>query len=231
MSSKKVAIITGAGGNLGRAAVHTFLAKGFTVIGTLGPGKQLESDHPALSYHSVNLTEEATVQAFVQEVIQTHSRIDAAIFIAGGFAMGNIAATDSAAIQKMFQLNFMTAYPMCRAAFAQMQTQETGGNLIFIGSKPALEPESAKGVLPYALSKSLLFSLADYLNAEGQAQNIISSVVVPGIIDTAINRKSMPKADFSKWVSPDTIAELMVFICSDHAKDLRQPVYKIYGGI
>lgn len=231
MSSKKVAIITGAGGNLGRATVEKFLDKGFTVVGTLGPGKTMESSHPALSYHSINLTEEVDVKAFVQEVIQTYKRIDAAIFIAGGFSMGNITATSSSAIQKMFQLNFMTAYPLCRAAFAQMQQQESGGNLIFIGSKPALEPEAGKGLLSYALSKSLLFSLADYLNAEGQAQDIISSVVVPGIIDTALNRKSMPDADFSKWVSPENIAELMAFICSDAAGNLRQPVYKIYGGI
>ena len=90
-------------------------------------------------------------------------------------------------------------------------------------------PKDGKNVIAYALSKSLLFNLAEYLNAEGASQNVVTSVIVPSTIDTPANRESMPKADFSKWVRPEEIAGVMEFICSQKADSVREPVYKIYG--
>jgi NAD(P)-dependent dehydrogenase (short-subunit alcohol dehydrogenase family) len=110
-----------------------------------------------------------------------------------------------------------------------MLTQPNGGKLIFVGSRPALKPQEGKNVLAYALAKSLIFKLADLLNAEGSSKNVTASVIVPSTIDTEVNRKAMPDKDFSAWVKPEEIADAMAFICSDTGKPLRETVLKIYN--
>jgi NAD(P)-dependent dehydrogenase (short-subunit alcohol dehydrogenase family) len=81
----------------------------------------------------------------------------------------------------------------------------------------------------YALSKSLVFRLAELLNREAAGTGVVAVVVVPSIIDTAPNRRAMPDSDFSAWVKPEKIAELIHYHSSTEAADLREPVLRIYG--
>jgi len=103
------------------------------------------------------------------------------------------------------------------------------GRLVFMGARPALKPEQGKGSLGYALSKGLLFHLAELLNATAKGKNVVASVVAPSTIDTAINRQSMPDADPAAWVKPEQIAALLEFICSEKGDAIRDPVYKVYN--
>ena len=142
--------------------------------------------------------------------------------------MGRIEDTMGGDLKKMFALNFETAYHISRILFAHM-LQNDYGRLIFIGAKPALKPEQATGSLAYALSKSLLFSYANILNATAKGKNVTASVVVPSTIDTETNRKSMPDADWTKWVKAEQVTDVLEFICSDQALPVREPVYKVYN--
>ena len=132
-------------------------------------------------------------------------------------------------MRKMFSLNFETAYHVARPVFLHMQQEAIPGRIILVGARPALLAGAGKDMLAYGLSKSLLFKLAEYLNAEGKAKNIVTSVIVPSTIDTPTNRKEMPQADFSAWVTAEEIAETMAFITSAKGSTLREPVFKIYG--
>jgi NAD(P)-dependent dehydrogenase (short-subunit alcohol dehydrogenase family) len=107
--------------------------------------------------------------------------------------------------------------------------QNNSGRLVFVGARPALQPEDGKKMLAYALSKSLLFRLAEFINAAAKGKNVTASVIVPSTIDTEINRQSMPKADFVQWVQPAQIADTLEFICSDKGLPLRESVYKLYN--
>ena len=129
----------------------------------------------------------------------------------------------------MFAVNFDTAYFVARPVFDHMLTQSKGGRLIFVGSRPALQPKDGKNSVAYSLSKSLIFKLADILNAEGASKNVTASVIVPSTIDTEANRKAMPDNDFGTWVKPEEIAEAMAFLCSERGMSLRETVMKIYG--
>ena len=129
----------------------------------------------------------------------------------------------------MFALNFDTAYFVARPVFEQMLKQPNGGKIILIGSRPGLNPKDGKGSLAYALSKSLIFRLAEILNAEGSAKNVTASVIVPSTIDTEVNRKEMPDKDFTAWVKPEQIADAMLFICSEQGNPLRETVLKVYN--
>jgi NAD(P)-dependent dehydrogenase (short-subunit alcohol dehydrogenase family) len=128
----------------------------------------------------------------------------------------------------MFALNFETAFNIARPMF--LHFKERGyGRLVFMGGRPALEAAAGKSMIAYGLSKSLLFKLAEFLNADAKGTNVVASVVVPSTLDTPANRAAMPDVNPANWVSADQLNDLLEFIFSDTADPLRQPVYKIYS--
>jgi NAD(P)-dependent dehydrogenase (short-subunit alcohol dehydrogenase family) len=210
--------------------VERFSKDGYQVIATVSPGKKLDYvANGKVDVVQLDLTNEKLTAETVASVVKKYQTIDAALLLVGGFAMGNIEKTDGAAIQKMFSLNFETAYHVARPVFMQMMKQSNGGRMVLIGSRPSLVATEGKSKLAYALSKSLIFQLAEYLNAEGAPHNVTATVIAPSTIDTPENRKSMPKANSADWVKPEEIADIMYFACSDKGNPLRQTVLKVYG--
>lgn len=223
-------IITGANGNLGMAVVKKFLDEKYKVIAVARSGSQLgfAEGNSLFELHAVNLDNEQETDLFAREAISLNGKIDGALLLAGGFAMGNINDTDGDALKKMYSLNFETAYYIARPLFQHM-LQNGYGRLVFVGSRPALEAADGKSKMAYALSKSLLFKLAEMLNKEAKGKNVVASVIVPSTIDTPPNREGMPDADFNSWVKPEQIADVLEFICSDKGLPVREAVYKIYN--
>ncbi|HEY4060333.1 MAG TPA: SDR family NAD(P)-dependent oxidoreductase [Puia sp.] len=227
---QKTILITGANGNLGAAAVKKFLDSGYKVIAVDHSGTHLgfAASHADFELRAVDLENEQVVADFMEEIIELYDRIDGALLLAGGFAMGDIAATDGAALRKMVGLNFETVYFTARPLFRHML--EGGyGRLVFMGARPAINAGQGKGALAYALSKSMLFELAELLNATAKGKNVVAAVVAPSTIDTSINRQSMPDADPATWVKPEQIADILEFICSEKGDPLRESVYKVYN--
>lgn len=226
----KTIIITGATGNLGSAVTQTFLNNGYNVVATVTSedAKKELPEAKNLQAEIVNLVDEDATEDFVQRAITQYKKIDGALLLVGGFAMGNIAATKASDIKKQFSLNFDTAYNVARPLFAHMK--ENGeGRLVFIGSRPAVLASAGKDMIAYALSKSLLFKLADYLNEDAKGKNVTATVIVPSTIDTAPNRKSMPKANPDNWVKPEALADILQFVVSGKASPLRETVLKVYN--
>jgi NAD(P)-dependent dehydrogenase (short-subunit alcohol dehydrogenase family) len=226
----KTALITGASGNLGKACVTKFLSEGYRVVATVSPGKDLGySVSGPVETIDLDLTNESSVSTAIKSVISKHKTIDAALLLVGGYAPGGLAKTDGATLQKMLALNFQTAYFVARPVFQHMLGQTSGGRIVFIGARPALRPKDAGKSLGYALSKSLLFKLAEVMNIDGSSSNVTASVVVPSTIDTPENRAAMPKADFTAWVNPSEIADAIFRLCSNETQAWRNNVIKIYG--
>jgi NAD(P)-dependent dehydrogenase (short-subunit alcohol dehydrogenase family) len=117
-----------------------------------------------LEVRKVDLGNEEEATAFAQDLISKYVNVDAAMMLVGGFAMGDIGATAGADLKKQYALNFETAYFTARPLFTHMM-ENNFGRLIFVGARPALDASAGKGMIAYALSKSLLFKLAEYLNA------------------------------------------------------------------
>ena len=107
--------------------------------------------------------------------------------------------------------------------------KQGNGRIFLIGSRQGLNILKGKSALAYSFSKSLLFRLAELLNAEAKGKNVVASVIVPSIIDTPSNRESMPDANFSDWVTPSAIADVIYFYSSDEGNAIREPVIKMYG--
>ncbi len=229
---KKTAIITGAGGNLGQASVKQFLKAGYRVVATISPGKSLGYDvEGEIIVKELDLSDDTSVVNFVDGLSRENYTIDAALLLVGGFAPGNIAKTDSDQIKKMMTLNFYTAFTLAKQLFLKMNQQELPGRILLVGSRPAIIAKEGKNAVAYALSKSLMFTLADLLNAENNSKKVVTNVIIPGTIDTEANRKAMPDANFNDWVSPEEIADNMLWLCSDRAVSLRNTTLKIYGDL
>jgi len=211
----KTVIVTGANGNLGVAAVKKLLDEGYKVIAVDHTGTRLgfAASHDNFELRDVNLSDEEATTAFIEEAISLYGRIDGALLLVGGFAMGDAAATDGAAMKKMYGLNFETAWFVARPLFQHMLGNGFG-RLVFMGARTALTPELGKGAMAYALTKSMLFNLADLLNASAHGKNVLASVLAPGTIDTELNHKSMPDADTSGWIKPAQLAELLELVIS-----------------
>ena len=226
----KTVLITGANGNLGLAVTKNLLSRGYQVIASVAheaDKKDIESFSP-IDVQVVNLMHEEETYAFVQSNIKKYGKIDAALLLVGGFAAGNISTTSGSDLHKQFSLNFETAYYAARPLFQHMM-QMNSGKIVFIGARPALLAELGNELLAYSLSKSLLFKLAEFLNASAKGKNISATVIVPSTLDTPINRKSMPDADPEKWVKPEQLAEILEFIISEKGNPLRETVLKVYN--
>jgi NAD(P)-dependent dehydrogenase (short-subunit alcohol dehydrogenase family) len=230
MMSKTV-LITGATGNLGGAVLKKFLEKGFqaaALVSDRRPHNLKSTDR--LKPFPVDLLDENSVKQTARQVAEVFGQIDMAVLTAGGFAMGGLADTGEPELEKMYRLNFLTSYHIARQVFLLMQQQEDGGQIILTGSHPGLHPGSAGGMISYALSKSLVFRLAEVINGEGKGSGITASVVVPGTMDTPRNRQAMPDADYTTWVSPAEIADNVYHLFTPAGRQLGETVIKIYGG-
>jgi len=226
----KVVIVTGASGNMGQAVVKKFLSEGYQVVGTAIPKDPVSIDinNPKFEKVVLDLGNEDEVLKFVESVSVKHGSIDAAVLTVGGFAMNKIADTRISDINKQYKLNFETAYNIARPAFLQMMRQNQG-RIFLVGSKPGLDAKNGKGMVAYSFAKSLIFRLAEILNEEAKGQNVVTSVLVPSIIDTPQNRKSMPDANFDNWVKAEAIADVIFFYCTEAASIIREPVIKVYN--
>lgn len=226
----KTVIVTGANGNLGNAVIKKFIQQEFFVCGTaLHPSKTSDNFSSDMFEQTiVNLEDEIESERFVHKIIEKYNSIDVAVLTVGGFAKGTIRDTTTTDINKQYRLNFETAYNIARPVFEQMMRQGYG-RIFMIGSKQGLSSKNGKGVVAYGLAKSLLFRLAELMNAEAKGKNVVVSVVVPSTIDTPSNREGMPDAQFENWVKAESIADVIHWYCTAEASAIREPVIKIYN--
>ena len=224
-------LITGANGNLGRSVTERMLADGHHVLavtGSQGAGELHDHDH--LETYSVDLLDEKQTGEFVKSTLAKHPDLQEAVLLVGGFAMGRLHETSPREMERMIQLNFHTAYHVVRHLLPHFLQRDNGGRFVLIGSRPGMNAAEGKNMFAYTLGKSMVFRLAEFINAEGKDKKVTATVIVPATIDTEANRQAMPDADFSKWVPPANIADAISFVLSETGGMLRETVIKIYNG-
>ncbi len=218
-------LVTGASGGLGVAVVNKLHQEGFQVIATARKTTGLEA---ASEIAPVDLTNAEVVTSFVKELVGRHPELRTAVLLVGGFAMGNIHETDLSMIQEMIRLNFETTYHVVRALLPHFE-KNGGGQFILIGSKAGLSGKDSTSTVAYGLSKTMVMYLAELINGQGRHKGIKASVVVPSIIDTPQNREGIPNADYSKWTTPEAIADSIHFLMTESGKHLRQTELHVYN--
>lgn len=208
---KKTVLITGAGGNLGEAAVLKFLKEGFRVVALVSPGKKLPYKAEGhITVIDVDLTNQVNTHKLIEEL---DGNLDAVLLLAGGYMYGEFGDVTSEQIKKMISLNFDTAFHVAQPALKKMIRQNSG-RIVLVGAQPALNADAGQHATAYALSKSLVFQLAEILQAAGSSNHVSTSVLVPSILDTPQNREAMPNADFSKWTSLTDAADTLFYLAT-----------------
>ena len=220
-------IISGAAGNLGQSVVEKFKREGFKVIAIIEPesGQEIEE---ADDVYELDVTDEKAVAGFAKEMSMQYGDIHTVAMLVGGYAGDDIFSTSVDDIANMFKLNFYSAFNMVKNFMPTMKKADKG-NFLFMGARPALQPEDGKSVVAYALSKGLIVQLADLVAQECKDTKIRSHLFVPSIIDTPDNRKAMPDGEFAEWVNPADIAEAMHYAATNSS--LRNMTFKLYGGV
>lgn len=223
----KVVLVTGANGGLGSHVTQAFLAAGATVVGTSRKIQQTEFAGPNFTAIPAEISSLKTAQALVEDVVKRFGKLDVLAHTVGGFAGGqSVADTDDNTFQQMLGINLYATFHLVRATIPALRNSGQG-RIIAIGSRAALEPGANVGA--YSASKAAMVSLIRTVAAENSDAGIAATVLLPGTIDTPANRKSMPGADFSKWVQPANIASLMVFLAGEAGKEMNGAVIPIYG--
>jgi NAD(P)-dependent dehydrogenase (short-subunit alcohol dehydrogenase family) len=163
----------------------------------------------------------------MDSLVSRFGRLDCVAHTVGGFAGGHsIAETEDVTFQNMFDVNLYSTFYLLRAAIPVMR--KTGrGSIVAIGSRAAVEPATNIGA--YSASKAALVSLVRTAALENRDLGITANVILAGTIDTEQNRRADPKADRSRWVSPEKLAALAVYLVSDAGAQITGAAIPFYG--
>ncbi|MDE0810915.1 MAG: SDR family NAD(P)-dependent oxidoreductase [Alphaproteobacteria bacterium] len=226
----KVILVTGATGNLGGA-----VAKGALVAGAklALAGRSMESlersfvdGNQVALIPDVDLTDAHSTQRYIKRAISRFGRIDGLISTVGGFAFANIADDSYETWDRMIAINIRSAFQVCQSVLPVMRQQGSGA-IVLTGATAALKAPG--GLSAYAASKSAVMRLTESLSDEAKRDGLTVNCVMPGIIDTPQNRSDMPDADRTGWVSPEAIADVMLFLVSDAARAVTGALIPVTG--
>ncbi|QRV15300.1 SDR family oxidoreductase [Haloterrigena salifodinae] len=224
-----VAVVTGASGALGSAAVERFRTAGATVcaVDVVAPDDEdslLEPDSKT-HFYEADLTDEHDVEELVTAVVDDHGRIDHLVNIAGTWRGGDhVEETDLEAFELLVDINLKTAFLASKHALPHLQDSE--GSIVSVSARSSLEGGEGDG--PYRITKAGIRLLTETL-AEENKGTVRANCVMPSVIDTPMNREMMPDADHDSWVDPAEIADVMAFLCSDGAAVTSGAAVPVYG--
>jgi NAD(P)-dependent dehydrogenase (short-subunit alcohol dehydrogenase family) len=224
----KVIIITGALGALGRVVAEIAQKRGARVAGIdHAPSSMPAATPDRIELGGVDLSDPAQAKQAVDMAAAHFGRLDALVNIAGGFIFETVADGDIKSWQRMHALNLLTALNASKAAIPHLSAS-SAGRIVNIGAMGALQAGAGMG--PYSASKSAVHRLTEALAAEHKGK-ITVNAVLPSTIDTPANRAGMPKADFSKWVTPQELADVILFLASDAASAVTGALIPVAGRV
>ncbi len=220
----RTVMLTGAAGNLGRAVAAAFGDANLVLL-DLKRGSLQDSDRQM--FVETDLLNAQSVQAAVDKAVQRFKRVDVLCNIAGGFRMGSpVHETSDKDWDFMLNVNARTVLNMSRAVVPVM-LKGGGGKIVNIGAFAAQKGAAQMGA--YIASKSAVIRLTETMAAELRERNINVNCVLPTIIDTPENRKAMPDADPKRWVAPEDLAQVIVFLASDAARAIHGAALPVSG--
>jgi NAD(P)-dependent dehydrogenase (short-subunit alcohol dehydrogenase family) len=224
--SEITVLVTGGTGALGAAVTRTFLEEGRRVVVPWVKESELGrvEEHERLELVQADLFDAAAVAAAVD---LAGPSLRAVVNLVGGFAMHDrIHETPVETFEEQLRLNLRPTYLVCAAALPAL-LNAGGGAIVCVSSRAARRPFS--GAAGYVVSKAAVLALVDALDAEYREDFIRANAILPSVIDTPANRRSMPDADFDTWVRPDEIARTIRFLCSDDASAVSGAHLPVYG--
>ena len=229
----QVAMITGAGGGLAAGVIPKYAAEGAKLVLIDRDQQRLKERAQEFGLTDYlctggDLGDPEQVDAIVKQAESTYGTIDMLVHVAGGFAMGDpVHDAGLDVYEKMMFLNAQLTWVTCGRVAKHMIEKGVAGRMVVTLARSALRGGTKNGAA-YAASKAAAQRIIESMALELHEHNIRINGVMPSIIDTAPNRDAMPNADFSKWVTPEQIADAMIFLTSDASSSISGDSLAVY---
>lgn len=225
--NEKVVLITGANGGLGTPVTKAFLNLGAHVVGASLRITASDFPHPNFEAMTVDFSRADQVRQAIKKIIASHGRLDILVHVLGGFAGGQpISQTTDATWEQMRDQNLTSAFYVLRETIPHLRNSRTG-RIVVIGSLTAREPQANLGA--YVTFKSALATLVQTVALENADAGLTANIILPATMDTPANRKSMPDADFSKWVQTKDVADLVLYLADERAAHITGAAIAVEG--
>jgi NAD(P)-dependent dehydrogenase (short-subunit alcohol dehydrogenase family) len=219
-------VVTGGAGGLGTAVVRRMVADGWRVVAPVR-GEPADLDAGALAVQADLMDAAAVAGAVAVAAAEPAAPLRAVVNLVGGFAAGGrVHETPVEAFEAQLRLNLRPTYLVTAAALPHL-LEAGGGSVVCVSSRAAVKPFS--GAAGYITSKVALLGLVDALAVEYRDQGVRVNALLPSVIDTPANRAGQPDADFSRWVAPEQIADVIAFLCSDASAATSGAHIPVYG--
>lgn len=220
-------IVTGAFGVLGGAVAQAFRANGDSVARVDFAPQPAETEPGFLDLGGTDLTDVAAARCVAERVVEEQGGIDVLVNVAGGFVWETLAGGGPDVWARMYAMNAGTCVAMTKAALPSLSARP-GAAIVNIGAGSAVLAGSGMGA--YAASKTAVHKLTESLAAELADTDCTVNAVLPNIIDTPANRADMPDADFSRWVKPSALADIILFLASPAARSISGALIPVSRG-
>jgi NAD(P)-dependent dehydrogenase (short-subunit alcohol dehydrogenase family) len=231
MKGKQV-LLTGGTGGLGLGVTPAVIAQGADVTIPYRNTKDIEhlkgiippDDFAKIHFIPTNLEDEASVEKLISRM----RKVDVLIHLVGGFSMGKTHEYSFYDWKQQIELNLNTTFLTCKYSLKSML--ETGyGRIVTVSSRAAVEPAGNLGA--YSMVKAGVMALTKAIADETKNTNITANTILPSVIDTPTNRTAMGAENADKWVKPESIAQVICFLASEAAKDVRGAAIPVYGNL
>jgi NAD(P)-dependent dehydrogenase (short-subunit alcohol dehydrogenase family) len=225
MRGKRV-LVTGGTGGLGVAVTLAAAAAGAEVTATYIVDAELAPAQAAVGGGARFVKVDVGDEREVERLIDGMGRLDVLLQLVGGFAMSPLPDTALADFRAQVDLNLITTFLLCKHALPKMRAGDYG-RIVTVGTRTAVQPGAQTAA--YAASKAGVIALTQSIADETKGTGVTANAVLPSVIDTPANRRAMPNADFTRWVTPASLAAVIYFLGSEAARDLRGALVPVYG--
>jgi NAD(P)-dependent dehydrogenase (short-subunit alcohol dehydrogenase family) len=225
--SGRSVIVTGGFGALGRVVAAAFAAQGDRVARVDFASESLAAGPNMIDLAGIDLTDPVATAAAVDRVREELGGIDVLVNIAGGFTWETLNDGSPETWRRMYAMNVLSAVTMTKAALPTL-SEAKSGRIVNIGAGAAIKADMGMGA--YAASKAGIHRFTEALAAELGGKDVTVNAILPSIIDTPTNRKDMPDADFSSWVKPEAIADVVLFLASPAARSINGALIPVTRG-
>ena len=223
-------LITGGTGGLGMGVTSVALAQGANLTLTYVNPQDVDrlkatlpaSDQPRIRWVAADLSDEAAVIS----LINSHDQLDATIHLVGGFSMGATPDFSYADWRRAIELNLHTTFLVCKHSLRKMLDQDYG-RIVTVGSRGAEQP--AGQLAAYCAAKAGVVALTKAIADETKGTGVTANVVLPSVIDTPTNREAMGESEAAQWVKPESLGNVICFLASEAARDIRGAAVPVYG--
>ncbi len=241
--STKTILITGGTGALGRILLKSFLIQNpKTIIVTYRSEKEMQDLKSDLSkskefqtedivsiidFIKVDISNDNDIKKLISYISERYGQIHILINLVGGYIGGkSIFELTDLEWDKMIEINLKTAFLISKNVIPMMVTNRYG-KIVHISSRTGIKAQGKDAA--YASSKAALIRFVESVSEDVKDFNININCVLPTIIDTEANRKAMPDADFSKWIKPEDLSNVILFLCSDDSKIINGSAIPTFG--